>query len=504
MNEWKAMPMYEDGARKCPLCGDDLPKHQVWPGAHYRYCMKPACKTALLAMEKKGWHYIEAGKRRCDAEGCANAVREGRYSNNSRFKTCSADCYYQCVNAGRRARHCACGCGLEVRRLRWDSIEGPVFVSHAHRRTYLIDQYLSSVSGTLRPVVDEFFEGFASNHFRRLGNARSGLGPFLRFLNESGIGSLEAVTPRTITNFVIWMRSAECGPPKMSYIHTFFEWAIRMGHREQANPVIGSIHNPKRTKGSPRPYTKEEVAFAWKLLDERGGARARFAVAIAEESGLRLGEICRIRVGDVDPVSQRCFIRLPNKTMTERIALFGDKTKRCFDAWMKERDPGCTHNYLLHDTRRNPCSERMMLEELNRTLCKSFRGRHLNETGFQRWETHRLRHTMASNLVSGGAEMRTVMALGGWKSYDAAAGYAAPNPLVARRGYDEAMHRLRERRNASSRTKILTPEALLTRGAMRTVKRELGLRAADSHSGSPYSPTGDSSNEAFGSKEQSQ
>jgi integrase/recombinase XerC len=195
-----------------------------------------------------------------------------------------------------------------------------------------------------------------------------------------------------------------------------------MGCREQANPIINSFHNPRRKKSAPRPYSAEEMAFAWTLLHERGNARIRFVVAVAEETGLRLGEICRLRVQDIDVIAQRCFVRLPNKTNCERYAFFGNKTKQCFEAWVNERDPGCGHDALLYNTLQKPCSVGMLIEEMNRTLCKTHRGKLVNETGFERWNTHRLRHTMASNLVSGGADMKTVMANGGWKSYDAACG----------------------------------------------------------------------------------
>jgi integrase/recombinase XerC len=259
----------------------------------------------------------------------------------------------------------------------------------------------------------------------------------------------------------------------VSFIKTFFNWAIQMGYREQANPVINSFHNARRKKSAPRPYSAREMELAWALLDERGTARVCFAVAIAVEAGLRLGEICRLRVQDINLIAQRCFVRLPNKTSCERYASFGNKTKQCLQAWMNERDPGCGHDALLYNTLQNPCSEQMLIDEVNRILCKTYRGRLVNETGFDRWSMHRLRHTMASNLVSGGADMKTVMANGGWKSYDAACGYAAPDLQVARRGYHDAMRRVQAKQRAPRTTRILTPAELLARRPKRLVKEHL-------------------------------
>jgi site-specific recombinase XerD len=168
-----------------------------------------------------------------------------------------------------------------------------------------------------------------------------------------------------------------------------------------------------------------------------------------------------LRVQDIDVVAQRCFLRGPNQTTRDRYGFFGNKTKQCFEAWINERDPGCGHDALLHNTLQKPFSAGMLIEEMNRTLCKTHRGRLVNETGFERWNIHRLRHTMASNLVSGGADMKTVMANGGWKSYDAACGYAAPDLHVARRGYHDAMRRVQAKKRAPRTTRTLTPTELL-------------------------------------------
>jgi len=474
MNEIEGMPYYEDGEQRCPLCNVPLPAHNTWPGARYRYCMKSECKHQLLAGNRQGWQYIEADTRGCDAEGCTSFLPEGRYSSAD-FKTCSADCFYACVNAGMPTRMCACGCGQEVRRITWINCgDGPVYFSRQHMGKHRIEKHLSASAGVFRPILDDYFSGFAKTHYRNLVQARSKLAPFLHFLNAQGILSLEAVTPKIITKYIAWWNSADHGVVEVSHIKTFFQWAIEMNYREQANPVISSFHSPRREKGEPRPYSDQELESIWTLLVERGSARDRFAIAIAEEAGLRIGEICRLRVQDVEVLAQRCFVRLPNKTNCERFALFGEKTKQCFEAWMKQRDPECGHDLLLHNVRGNmPCSEHRLRASLNLTLCKTYLGKQVNETGLDRFSIHRLRHTMATNLIRGGADMITVMASGGWGSYDAACGYAAVDRHVSQRGYENAMRRVQVKKKAPRTTRTLTPAELVTRESNRLVEMYL-------------------------------
>ena len=70
---------------------------------------------------------------------------------------------------------------------------------------------------------------------------------------------------------------------------------------------------------------------------------------------------------------------------------------------------------------------------------------------------------MASNLAAGGADAATVMAAGGWATYEAMTGYAAVNDSVARRGYEEATARAQELKLAPALTKTLSVEEFLDR-----------------------------------------
>jgi integrase/recombinase XerC len=109
-----------------------------------------------------------------------------------------------------------------------------------------------------------------------------------------------------------------------------FKWAISVEFRKGGNPVVGMIHHAPRKKRLPRAYTRRELNTIWELLNQRGNARLRFAAAVAEESGLRINEICRLQLEDIDFAGQRLFVRLPNKTMSDRWAFFSSKTLRFF------------------------------------------------------------------------------------------------------------------------------------------------------------------------------
>jgi integrase/recombinase XerC len=476
MTRDKMAPRFKDGDRACPICAKLLPAHQTWPGARYRFCGAPECAAEI----KKIPHgkFIEVNERRCEAGGCDNFVPEGLYASRPTYLSCSEECWYRRDSRGSLALECACGCGIPVlRRGKRTSITGLVFLSRQHQGNYASDKYVRENCGIFLQIFKEYIDGSASLRYRRVSYVRATLCPFFKFLNEQGIMSLEAISPKTITAFLVWAKTSGHlnAVHDISPVSMFFKWAIAEGNRIAANPVIGLIHAARRKHHSPRPVEDSELEMMWRLLAERGSPRLRLGAAIAEEAGLRIGEICRLRVSDIDAVRQTVFVRLPNKTNRERSVNFSGQTKRYFVEWMAARDQGCGHDYLFHNTLGDPLLVHALAGEFKRALCKVFNGKTVNKTGFDKWSTHRLRHTMASRLVQGGAELHTIMAQGGWVSAESVTGYAKVDRDVARRGYDEAMRLSAQQRTIEPVRQTLTPAQFLSRRAASSVPLKLSM-----------------------------
>jgi integrase/recombinase XerC len=145
---------------------------------------------------------------------------------------------------------------------------------------------------------------------------------------------------------------------------------------------------------------------------------------------------------------------------------------------MAERDPNTGHNHVITNMTGGPPSVQSLHEEFQRTLCKTYHGKTIHEVGLDKWSTHRLRHTMASNLASAGADLATVMAAGGWVNTDSIAGYVEIPVERARRGYEEAMRSVREAKQSTPTTRVLTPEELLRRRPLKAVKQLLSGKSA--------------------------
>lgn len=280
-----------------------------------------------------------------------------------------------------------------------------------------------------------------------------------------GIESLELVVPRTITDYIRWARETgrRCAQKGLSAVSVFFQWMIIEGRYQKGNPVISKFHYKPASHLLPRPLSDEELESMWRLLDLRGSAQLRLAAAIAEESGLRIGEVARLRVQDIDLKQQTIFVRLPTKTHRERVAFFGDKVAKYYPEWIAERKAFDGHDSLFHNEWGKAMTVSTLRDLYRRELCKNLKGTEINQEGFENWSTHRLRHTFASRLHRGGADPNTVMAAGGWESCSAMEGYVKADVDAGRRSYQEAMRIATAVKQIPPSKKAITPAELLER-----------------------------------------
>jgi len=465
MKDGTKIKKYKDGQRSCPICSDPLPAHETWQGARYRYCHKPACTVEVKRLE--GGAFIASDERLCDGPDCGRFVPEGRYTNPPKCRTCSGQCWLRHSRTGLVSKLCSCGCGqILYRRPDLISESGKVFVSGKHKGAYETEAFMRGSCGVFYDLAKEYMEGYARQHYKPscLSIARTSICWFLRFVTIHETPSLEAVGTKEVSQYLQWADSvgSKTAGHNISFLKTFFDWMIFEDRRKSQNPVLTKFHYPRKVNHEPRPLSTVDLDFAWDLLNKRGNAKLRFAMSLLEDSGIRIGEICRMRMSDIDLVTLRCFVGLPNKTNRERHALFTDRTKHYYEEWMMERDPGCEHDYVLHNTNGRQMTSASLHREFVSVLCKSQDGRQINEFGLDRWSTHRLRHTMASRLAEGGADLAIVKTQGGWESAQSMAGYTKVPPAAVRRSYDDAMKKFAEQQK-STIVQTLSPTEFLKR-----------------------------------------
>jgi integrase len=196
-----------------------------------------------------------------------------------------------------------------------------------------------------------------------------------------------------------------------------------------------------RPERIPRPLTDLAMAKVWKILSKQGTLQHKLAVAMGAESGLRISEVCNLRISDIDMWGCRVFVRVPNKTDSERWAPFHRKTRRFLGQWLKKRDPDCGHDFLFLNSQKRRLTMNRLAEQLRSLLAggrpESADGRLAGVS--DHFTFHRLRHTLASRLANKGVNPTTIMNILGWKSYRMVQQYVHLLPQNVRKSYEGAM-----------------------------------------------------------------
>lgn len=216
---------------------------------------------------------------------------------------------------------------------------------------------------------------------------------------------------------------------RLSSIRSFFKFLYREGYMK-TNPAK-LVSNPKVPKLLPRFLSVDDV---FSLVEKPEGigflpARNRAVLELLYSSGLRVSELSGINTDDIH--IKECLIKIKGKGKKERIVPIGSKA---IDA-MK--------SYII---------ERMLLKSKERALFLNRVGKRLTERGVRRIVVkyaraigihgrigpHTLRHSFASHLLQGGADLRVIQELLGHASLSTTQKYTHLNITHLMDVYDKA------------------------------------------------------------------
>ncbi|MFN8161393.1 MAG: tyrosine recombinase XerC [Solirubrobacterales bacterium] len=197
---------------------------------------------------------------------------------------------------------------------------------------------------------------------------------------------------------------------KLAAIRGLFDFMVRT-ERLPANPA-DLVSSPKRDSKLPRVLSGEEME---RLLEGIGARtplelRDRAMLELAYSCGLRCEEIVNLDCGAADFDSEQ--LRVRGKGSRERVLPVGEPAQRALERYLARGRPA------LAGPRR---SEALFLSKSGRRLSPSDVTRRLSlwvgEASLQAGVSpHSLRHSFATHLLEGGADLRTIQELLGHSS----------------------------------------------------------------------------------------
>lgn len=259
---------------------------------------------------------------------------------------------------------------------------------------------------------------------------------FFKFLSEKGIKSLNQTDRYLLREYLAYL--GEQGLVKgsiarrLSSIRSFYRYLVREGILPE-NPVKDTS-SPKLDRRLPSFLTVEEVTQLLEATDSSTpqGQRDRAFLELLYASGLRVSELVGLNIEQIDLESKE--IRVTGKGSKERMVLMGEPATKAVSVYInkgrKELRSKKRNNALFLNKQGGRLTER----SVQYILQKYARGAGIN----RRVHPHMLRHTFATHMLDGGADLRVVQELLGHSSLASTQIYTHVSKSQAKRVYEAA------------------------------------------------------------------
>ena len=280
----------------------------------------------------------------------------------------------------------------------------------------LLEQFLTHI-GVERGLAQSTVGAYASD-LRR----------YLDWLEARGVHGPAAVTRQDVEDYVADLDGAgESGRSKarrLASIHAFHRFAL--AQQAVASDVAATVKAPKGAGTLPDVLTVDEVARLLEAVPQPGGAdvagvedavlvRDRALLELMYATGARVSEIVGADIDDMD--FDEHVIRVTGKGSKQRLVPVGGYACQALRRYLDEARP------VLERRKRSGSAERRALF-LNKRGCRLSRQsvwEVVRDAGERAHITkplhpHTLRHSFATHLIQGGADVRTVQELLGHAS----------------------------------------------------------------------------------------
>ena len=185
---------------------------------------------------------------------------------------------------------------------------------------------------------------------------------------------------------------------KLSAIKSFYKYLTVRTKQLQENPVA-DLEYPKLRKSLPKYLTIEQSAALLQSVSGPNEKRDYAILMLFLNCGIRRSELVGLNLTDV----YEDRIRVVGKGNKERFVYFGSACRKAIDAYLPERNKKVlTDNRALFGSRDN---NRISVTAVHRLVKKALLQAGLDSTQFS---AHKLRHTAATMMLSGGVDVKTV------------------------------------------------------------------------------------------------
>lgn len=232
---------------------------------------------------------------------------------------------------------------------------------------------------------------------------------YLGYLNDSGIKNLSKIKSAHIRSYIRVLNDGGMAPASISRIIS----SIRSYHKYLSsenildkNPVL-VINNPKLPKKLPDVLSEKEISLIIDSIDESSQfyQRDKAIIEMLYSCGIRVSEICNLEMSNLFIKDE--LIRVMGKGNKERLLPLGSRSRIYLDNYLLSSRLG-----FIKKTKSSFVFVSRNGNQLTRAMVNIILNKWVHISGLRKSVSpHKLRHSFATHLLEGGADLRFVQAL---------------------------------------------------------------------------------------------
>ena len=256
---------------------------------------------------------------------------------------------------------------------------------------------------------------------------------FIDFLIQGNIATLEEIDINVLRRYIALLQNEgyekSSVARKLSALRSFYSYLTRE-NLVSKNPLL-TLSSPKLTKRLPSFLSTDEVSRLIEAPDLSTplGIRDKAIVELLYASGLRISEIAGLDIANVN-LSER-EVCVWGKGSKERITLIGKPAANAIDAYIREGRTKLIGKRATDALFLNRYGRRLSRRSIEEIISHYATSAGLDKRVFP----HMLRHSFATHLLDGGADLRVVQELLGHASLSTTQIYTHVTQAQARKVY---------------------------------------------------------------------
>jgi tyrosine recombinase XerC len=283
-------------------------------------------------------------------------------------------------------------------------LKGPLLQEHIEKfKTHLVAEKGSS-ENTVTGYLNDLHQ--FSLFLRKTGHA----------CNAKGTVDIKQIDRMAVRSYMVHLHdrglTGTTMSRKLSSLSSFFKFLCREGHLQ--NNVVKSIPAPKKENYLPSFLSVDDIFRLLELPESNTwmGSRDRAMLETFYSTGMRISELVTLQMDFINLESKK--VRVLGKGKKERWLPLGGKALASLNIYLSRREalirkmkPDLLPSAVFLNTRGNGLTTRGVRKIVGKYLDQLVSGRH---------SPHSIRHSFATHLLEGGADLRTIQELLGHAS----------------------------------------------------------------------------------------